>query len=417
MKDKLTSEEKQLFTEFPKLLTCNSLQQLCDYCGELFDCGVLVTTNDHYILAKSHLKHEDNLYHLEETYPYFPPVQMNKREATGVSYGFLPQPAGEMMPVAVVRIASEKLQLGILYMLAPKSDVDIREMPILPWIIRAFTTFLMPMHLQFQHGDPISSFFSQLISGETCAHNEKTETILNQRMKELGICMDDHKYVAVLRVIPAQYKQFMEFQAIKDELAAIVPNSYIFAYDNNLCIVFSRHKLIPAISQYLEALCEYVENHGLLCGVSSNFGTILELKHWYQYAQDVIDQGLRMDEKESIYCFDDYMHYMLLRVCDRNTNLKDFCSPAIKGLLFYDECHGTNHLLTLHTYLTHRQKVTLTAEALQCHRNTVKYRINQICELFQLDLSDGTAVYPLVRSLEILQYLGQLPKPPDVPLA
>jgi len=73
-----------------------------------------------------------------------------------------------------------------------------------------------------------------------------------------------------------------------------------------------------------------------------------------------------------------------------------------------DENKGSNFLKTLVADINHNQDTTLTAKSLHVHYNTLKYRINRIIEITDLDLSDSETLFKiqlLVKVNDILDCL------------
>ena len=57
----------------------------------------------------------------------------------------------------------------------------------------------------------------------------------------------------------------------------------------------------------------------------------------------------------------------------------------------------------LREYLTNINNPALCARNLHIHKNTLYYRINKICDMFDLDLNNGSLRMRLQLSLELLQ--------------
>lgn len=88
------------------------------------------------------------------------------------------------------------------------------------------------------------------------------------------------------------------------------------------------------------------------------------------------------------------------------TKLRDNCldmesthARVIESLLEYDTEHNSRYFETLNTYLKMAGDVALTSSALMIHRNTLRYRIARLSELFGIDL--GNPDERLVLSLQM----------------
>jgi len=85
-------------------------------------------------------------------------------------------------------------------------------------------------------------------------------------------------------------------------------------------------------------------------------------------------------------------------------SLNSFVSEQINSILAYDKENGTDYFHTLHVFLQSDRSFVLAAKKLFTHKNTVAYRIGRMKELFNLDLSSGESVFPLLYSCMLVEY-------------
>ena len=81
--------------------------------------------------------------------------------------------------------------------------------------------------------------------------------------------------------------------------------------------------------------------------------------------------------------------------------LKDILGPLIS----YDRKYHTELVDTLQYYLEEGQNITLTAERMYVHRNTIKYRMKRIEEILGYDMHDYNVLFHLRLCYKILHYL------------
>jgi DNA-binding PucR family transcriptional regulator len=62
----------------------------------------------------------------------------------------------------------------------------------------------------------------------------------------------------------------------------------------------------------------------------------------------------------------------------------------VAALAEHDAGHGTAYVETLRAFLNARDDMTVAAKSIHIHRNTLRYRLQRLCELVELDLDDPT---------------------------
>lgn len=76
-----------------------------------------------------------------------------------------------------------------------------------------------------------------------------------------------------------------------------------------------------------------------------------------------------------------------LLMASEDVPLADLAAEALDPVVAFDERHGAELMLTLEKYLSHNGSVAAVADVLQLHRNTVRYRLQQIVDLTGYDPS------------------------------
>jgi purine catabolism regulator len=89
--------------------------------------------------------------------------------------------------------------------------------------------------------------------------------------------------------------------------------------------------------------------------------------------------------------------------------LRDFVETTIGGILRHDREHGAELLTTLEHFLSHRTRLAETAEALGIHVSTLRYRLERLSDLFDIDLSDVETRVGLVLALRVNRQLNVNP--------
>jgi DNA-binding PucR family transcriptional regulator len=91
------------------------------------------------------------------------------------------------------------------------------------------------------------------------------------------------------------------------------------------------------------------------------------------------------------------------------TELQGFYDETVAPLVAYDEQYETELVRTLETFLDADGNVAGAAERLYTHRHTVRYRLERVKELTELDVSSTDGRERLSLGLKAMRVLGIVP--------
>lgn len=149
-----------------------------------------------------------------------------------------------------------------------------------------------------------------------------------------------------------------------------------------------------------------IENIDLSIGIGRYDNDITEVHKSYQEAKKSLEMGLKIFGKGHVTHFDDIGIYkILLKVSDKD-ELFRFCLNLLKPLIEYDRENNTELQRTLEVYLKNNKKLSETAKELYIHRNTVRYRIDKIIDILNVDMEDGDILFNLYFSLKAFKILN-----------
>lgn len=133
---------------------------------------------------------------------------------------------------------------------------------------------------------------------------------------------------------------------------------------------------------------------------------IVDIYSSYKEAKDVIQLGLHKKSEGSseIYDYAEMEPEILLQQLPELT-LTSYLTSTLDPLIRYDQENDTNLLRTLEVFLMYRGKIEDTARSLFLHRNTVKFRINRVEEILNIDLRDGEEWFRLQLGLKVARLL------------
>ncbi|RSK25768.1 hypothetical protein EJF36_02030 [Bacillus sp. HMF5848] len=193
---------------------------------------------------------------------------------------------------------------------------------------------------------------------------------------------------------------------IQNQIRLLLPNSKQFIYKKDLYVLLSDKEKSPA---KWEKLCSNVssllERHHLHGMVSDIFTDLYDLSIQYKQLEKGFELVSLLDKQSSLFFYNDLKFYHLLDDFVDKDKLLSYCHPAILKLKEYDDKNKTDYYNTLFMYLLHNQNIHDTADMLYIHRNTLKYRLNKILELSQLNLKEGEVIFQIAYSYMILNYI------------
>jgi sugar diacid utilization regulator len=100
---------------------------------------------------------------------------------------------------------------------------------------------------------------------------------------------------------------------------------------------------------------------------------------------------------------------LLSSMTDNPAELRSFHDETVAPLLEYDEQYETELVRTLETFLEENGNVAQTAQRLFTHRHTVRYRLERVKELTELDVSSTDGRERLGLGLKAMRVLGIIP--------
>ena len=147
----------------------------------------------------------------------------------------------------------------------------------------------------------------------------------------------------------------------------------------------------------------------LCVGIGSPKEDILFSDESEQEARKALEVALSPEVTQRLVFWDDLGIYKLLSLINNNPDAGAFINEQLAPLLALDRENGSSRLFeTLSAISQNGWQLKNAAEALNVHYNTIKYRFNQICELYggsidgqrQLSLSLAVELYMINKKKE-----------------
>jgi hypothetical protein len=100
--------------------------------------------------------------------------------------------------------------------------------------------------------------------------------------------------------------------------------------------------------------------------------------------------GQKDKPRQSIVYCKDYAFSQIMELFCRNADVRELLHPALEVLEHYDKAHKSSLGKTLFCFLENERNMSLSAKKLFLHRNSLRYRLEQIVNLTDVDLDNPT---------------------------
>ncbi|MGQ0844634.1 MAG: PucR family transcriptional regulator [Sporichthyaceae bacterium] len=147
--------------------------------------------------------------------------------------------------------------------------------------------------------------------------------------------------------------------------------------------------------------------------VGSRHPNVWEIHHSYREAQFVADLSTTISGNfaDRVLKFEELGIYRILSTVGNLTEVERFMKEKLGPLIDYDNDHKSALVLTLARYFDCGCKYDETADRMNIHRSTLKYRLQRIRELTGYDLNDGSVRFDLHLATRIWLTLEALSGP------
>lgn len=110
-------------------------------------------------------------------------------------------------------------------------------------------------------------------------------------------------------------------------------------------------------------------------------------------------------QEETVTSFEQLGFYQLLIMIDDRKHLEQYCRQKLGKLIQFDQAHHGEYQETLKYYLLYHGRIQQMAEKMNCHRNTVNYRVRALKDLYGEQLEDPEICFELQTAFAVKEYL------------
>lgn len=141
-------------------------------------------------------------------------------------------------------------------------------------------------------------------------------------------------------------------------------------------------------------------------GIGQLYPDLMSIPKSYREAAQAAKIGRSLKGPNGVHVFTDLGIYRMLLQFATTQNPNEFYCDALERLLEYDQQADKELVKTLAAFLECNGNLTETSERLYIHRNTLKYRLERIRDITQIDLDDSENRLMLHLGLKMHQILA-----------
>jgi sugar diacid utilization regulator len=138
----------------------------------------------------------------------------------------------------------------------------------------------------------------------------------------------------------------------------------------------------------IAAFKQLLTTQNLRAGISRPFYHLTDVKQYFQQAQHIINTASPLAPNDRVYFYEDYLIQHLVTRMLENESIESICHPKFLQLIKRDIEKASSYALSLYLYLQNNGDIQATAQAMHLHYNTMKYRLQRISTLMEVDLND-----------------------------
>jgi purine catabolism regulator len=272
----------------------------------------------------------------------------------------------------------------------------------------ALTVLLLRRHIRFEaEAETHAAYFARLFSGEW-----RDRAAMLAHGNHLGIAVDEPARIAAMFVpaTPGSETRRAEIEhALGREMRRLTPGGAVFR-DGETIVLFipePRGRSRPA-RKLLEQLLRHVEwllQSPLTACLSQPCPRLEDYATARRYVEALLSLARKLDRTGIVESRDFGPLARLIALSDAD-GLRDFVQDTIGQIEQHDQANDGQLLVTIEQYLRQRGRLQATADALGIHVTTMRYRLQRITELFDIEVDDPETRVWLDLALRIRRMVG-----------
>lgn len=287
------------------------------------------------------------------------------------------------------KIKKDEIVLGYLAILETETPLEQLNQEVLFHLVKSLGKRLSEMESTHSLSSTIS-FLSSLLNNSI-----SDEDIMEEKIKEDGIDISNVNQFLIISLNDLKRGRYHSFER---EVNRIFEDCLLLYKDRYLLVFGHEFKVDKTI-------LEFLERNKVTAILSNPLPSLFLLPDYYRINIKLLKLLEKINKDQ--YYFEESEYYYLLPILEIENDkmLVSIVHPDIKRLWDYDVRTNNDYCKTLFVYLTNGKSLMETGEVLCFHKNTIGYRINQIKDIIQNDLSDWKDNMNYLSSLSVVEYL------------
>lgn len=285
-------------------------------------------------------------------------------------------------------------RISVLECNNPLSDCDLEILKTLGKLI--YPLLLLDKRFLVENNSEFDNIMNYLLKT-----TNPNKVFIKNALLSLNIDNSNNKYLLLLRDND-NVNSKTKINYVKQYISSLFSKHIVFVYKNSIIVIYNNrnsYKNFCESSEY-EDFIKSIKDYTLKVGVSKLFNNFENFKVAYNQCEKAIYFGELIHKKEdSPYYFDDYVIFNIISSFLEKGDLNNLLDSKLKDLIL---CNSNDLYYTLYTFIQCRGDTKLTSEKLNIHYNTLKYRLNKIENLFNMDLNDEDYLVKLKLSFAAL---------------
>lgn len=218
----------------------------------------------------------------------------------------------------------------------------------------------------------IQTFYEALLNSEY-----KTKDILKTKIEDYKVNLD-----ASLLIISLSKASFSQNNYLKVKLESVLAVNAVIAYDDNV-LIFLNNDNMP-----LSKITDILIDNNLTALYVKKILDYFSFNIYYKALTNLL-RFLEESKKSVLYFEADYKIYLPFFTDKYNINeIKNLIDLKIMKIYNDDMKNETDNINTLYFYLSYDKSLSIAANKLYIHRNTVSYRLMKMSDMYDMDFND-----------------------------
>lgn len=228
---------------------------------------------------------------------------------------------------------------------------------------------------------------------------------IEERAKMYGLKLYENLFVITIRIDNRQNTNDRLYY-LKRIFQNFFNRQTVLIYNGQLVILLDTMTAEIQNEKEMLSFQGLLEENDCTAGISKIFYHLYDFCEHYKQAANCLTLGELLKKNERLLNYSNLIIPHMILSFRGETNIRNLIHPVVKTLKALDEKKGSSFLETLIIYIKHNQDTTLTAKALHVHYNTLKYRINRIIEITNINFTDNDMLFDIQLSIKVLDILA-----------